>query len=297
MAPKFSLARAAKTCQRDSNGDMSRPRKVPRASELPAATSATAMSLVPPTPEVLRKLGKESFAMGVDIETADWAPKRNPLRKGQFGFYTMSGPEAFEQRIVQIGWCIKEVATDSSEERGEIIVQPHDFEISDKAANFHGVCEKRAWEEGVPLKPALESFMNVMQRAHEKGGRLIIHNLEFDAGIIDKELTRAGLERWRPIWHDIARKGFCTMDPDVGKWIQVCRGRVYDETQDSRNIMGLAQTLNLLAPAFPTGNDVKEFRASKIHTAGTDARMHALIYIVLRELSTKANLSDIPNHS
>ena len=61
--------------------------------------------------------------------------------------------------------------------------------------------------------------------------------------------------------------------------------------------MGLAQTLNLLAPTFPTGNDVKEFRASKIHTAGTDARMHALIYIVLRELSMKANLSDVPNHS
>ena len=130
-----------------------------------------------------------------------------------------------------------------------------------------------------------------------KGGLLSIHNLELDVGINDKELTRAGLERWRPIWRDIARKGFCTMDPDVGKWIQVCRGRVYDETQDRRNIMGLAQTLNLLAPAFPTGNDVKEFRASKIQTAGTDAQMHALNYIVLRELSTKATLSDVLNHS
>ena len=245
------------------------------------------MSLVPPTPEVLRKLGVEGLAVGVDIDTADWTPKRNPLRKGQFGFYTMSGPEAFEQRIVQLGWSIRDVAAESSEEHGEIIVQPHDFEISDKAAKFHGVCARRAWEEGIPLDAALERFMDVMQRAHSKGGRVVIHNLEFDAGIIDKELTRAGLERWRPLWHEIARQGFCTMDPDVSKWIQMCRGREYDVTQNSHNIMGLTQTVNLLAPAFPAGNDVNEFRANKIHTAGADARMHCLIYIVLRELAAK----------
>ena len=129
--------------------------------------------------------------------------------------------------------------------------------------------------------------MDVMQRAHSKGGRVVIHNLEFDAGIIDKELTRAGLERWRPLWHDIARQGFCTMDPEVGKWIQMCRGREYDVTQNSHNIMGLTQTVNLLAPFFPAGTDVNEFRSNKIHTAGADARMHCLIYIVLRELSAK----------
>ena len=277
MAVRFSMARVAKPNRRDTTGDASRPGKIPRASELPDAASATKMALVPPTPEVIHKLGQAGLVVGVDIETADWTPKRNPLRKGQFGFYTMSGPEIFDQRLVQIGWYIREVAHDCSEERGEIIVQPQEFEISTKAANFHGVSNRRAWEEGTPLNAALETFMITMQRAHEQGGR-----------IIDKELSRTGLERWRPIWHDIARRGFCTMDPDVGRWIQMCRGRVFDVTQDSVNVMGLADTLRLLAPAFPATTDVEEFRASKIHTAGADARMHCLIYVVLRELCAKA---------
>ena len=288
MEIRFSMARVAKPNRRDATGEASRPGKIPRASELPDAASATKMALVPPTPEVIHKLGQTGLVVGVDIETADWTPKRNPLRKGQFGFYTMSGPEIFEQRLVQIGWYIREVAHDCSEEHGEIIIQPQGFEISTKAANFHGVSNRRAWEEGIPLNAALETFMSTMQRAHEQGGRVIIHNLEFDAGIIDKELSRTGLERWRPIWHDIARRGFCTMDPDVGKWIQMCRGRVFDVTQDSVNVMGLADTLRLLAPAFPATTDVEEFRANKIHTAGADARMHCLIYVVLRELCAKA---------
>ena len=128
--------------------------------------------------------------------------------------------------------------------------------------------------------------MQVMTRAHERGGRLVVHHLEFDAGIIDRELANSGLEQWRPRWHYIARQGFCTMDPDVGKWVQMCRGHVFDVCEDSVAVMGLVTIINLLAQAMPA---TKEFRLHRIHTAGADARMHSLIYIVLRDLALKAS--------
>ena len=289
MAVKFSMARVAKTNRRDTTGDASRPGKIPRASELPDAASATKMALVPPTPEVLRKIGQAELAVGVDIETADWTDQKHPLHKGQFGFYTMRGADVFDQRIVQIGWSIQGVARDSlAAEHCELIVQPSGFEIATKAAKLHGVTNERAWKEGQPLHVVLERFMLAMKEAHERGGRSIIQHLEFDAGIIDRELGNAKLDSWIPLWRDIAKQGFCTMDPDIGKWIQMCRGRAFDAYVDSVSVLGLDKTLNLLAPALPVTKDVEEFRASKIHTAGADARMHCLIYVVLRELCAKA---------
>ena len=62
---------------------------------------------VEPSPEVVAKLGSQSLAVGVDIETADWTTQKHGLQRGQFGFFTMCGPEVFEQRIVQIGWFVK----------------------------------------------------------------------------------------------------------------------------------------------------------------------------------------------
>ena len=81
------------------------------------------------------------------------------------------------------------------------------------------------------------------------------------------------------------------MDPDVGMWIQMCRGRVLDVNEDSVSVMGLQAIINLLAPVLPATKEVEEFRALNIHTAGADAKMHCLIYLVLREMADKASTS------
>ena len=83
MAVKFSMARVAKTNRRDTTGDVSRPGKVPRASELPDAASATRMALVPPTPEVLRKIGQAGLERWCLSELAHvvcrlWLPRGCP---------------------------------------------------------------------------------------------------------------------------------------------------------------------------------------------------------------------------
>ena len=194
----------------------------------------------------------------------------------------------FDQRIIQIGWSVQDLASRSNTaDHGKIIVQQYGFEISQKAAKFHGVTTEQTHNEGPPLATFLERFMEVVTRAHERGGRLVVHDLEFDAGIIDREFANSGLERRRPTWGTIARQGFCTMDPDVGMWIQMCRGRVLDVNENSMSVMGLQAIIHLLAPALPTTKEVEEFRAFTIHTAGADAKMHCLIYLVLREIANE----------
>ena len=96
--------------------------------------------IIPSLPwrEVLDKLGQHGLVVGVDIETADWTHRKNSLRKGQFGFHTMCDADVFDQRIVQLGWFIKDLTNNASaEERGEMIVQPDGFEISAKATKLH----------------------------------------------------------------------------------------------------------------------------------------------------------------
>ena len=285
------MAHVARSGKRNADGK-DHVAKIPKASELPDATAHTTMDLVKPPEAVAHKLGERSLAIGVDIETADWIDQKYPLHKGQFGFFTMRGPDVFNQRIVQIGWSVQDLTSSSNTaDHDELIVQPDGFEISHKAAKFHGVTTERAHKEGLPLATVLERFMKVVTRAHEQGGRLVVHHLEFDAGIIDRELANSGLERWRPTWGTIARQGFCTMDPDVGMWIQLCRGRVLDVNEDSVSVMGLHAIFNFLAPVLPATKEVEEFRALNIHTAGADAKMHCLIYLVLREMADKASAS------
>ncbi len=105
--------------------------------------------------------------------------------------------------------------------------------------------------------------------AHASGGRVIIHRMEFDAGIINRELERAGLQRYQKVWAQIARVGMCTMDPTVGKWIETCLGMEL-APYTIGNTMKLDFMLQGLAPTSLS-------LLSKRHSAGADAQMHVLL--------------------
>ena len=99
----------------------------------------------------------------------------------------MRRSDVFDQRIIQIGWSVQDLASRSNTaDHGKILVQQYGFEISQKAAKFHGVTTEQAHSDGLPLATFLERFMEVVTCAHERGGRLVIHHLEFDAGIIHR---------------------------------------------------------------------------------------------------------------
>ena len=68
-----------------------------------------------------------------------------------------------------------------------------------------------------------------------------------------------------------------------------CAEAAFLMCEDSVAVMGLDTIINLLAQAMPATKDVEEFRLHRIHTAGAGARMHSLIFIVLRDLALKAS--------
>ena len=123
--------------------------------------------------------------------------------------------------------------------------------------------------------------MQMVERADAMGARLVVHHIEFDAGIIDRQLCDAGLGGKRVEWAAFVRKGFCTMDPDVGAWAQRCMGRDVSPDERSAPMMSLKAAVNLLLPK----SELVEGLQKHHHTAGADARLHLLLYIALRSLA------------
>ena len=268
---KFSLALATPAPKR------TRP-AIPKVADLPTGKPV----LVKPSPFVREKFGQDELVVGVDVETADWeegGPKPS-MHKGRFGFMTRCREDVFNQRIVQIGWAIGNSDPESAATTyKELAIKPEGFAISDKAIRFHGITNESA-QKGMSLRDALVEFMAVMQQAAKQGCRVVIHNLEFDAGLIARELVNAGLDDLVEPWIAIARNGFCTMDPDVGKWLQWCKGRDF-EAHESKYVLPLRHMLDLLFPS----NDKAHLLKSNLHTAAADAQAHRLVYNALRSLA------------
>ena len=174
----------------------------------------------PPPSHVIQKLGHASVAIGFDIETHDLA-ESGGAGIGRFGHPWRSNASIFRLRIVQIGWAIGDCTLGGTiRERVERLVIPDGFAVSERATKKHGITNERANGDGVQIAQALEEFMRAVWSIHELQGVVVAHHIEFDAGVLDEELHRCGLDSWRPYWHIIATGGVCTMDPDIQAWIQ-----------------------------------------------------------------------------
>ena len=77
----------------------------------------------------------------------------------------------------------------------------------------------------VSLAAVLREFVSVLQNVCKRdGSRIVAYHLELDAGIIKRELRTSGLDDSE--WSRAARsRGFCTMCPELGRWISHCVGR------------------------------------------------------------------------
>ena len=244
---------------------------------------------VPPPDVVAQKLGDATIVLGVDIETGDWADKKQPTKKGQFGFFHFCHPDNLKQKIVQIGWSLGEAREDAPLlEHAELLVKPENFVIAEKATALHGITQEAALAQGRPLRDVLTEFMGVVGRAEALGARLVVRHLEFDAGNIAQQLADAGLDSMRAEWAAFARKGFCTMDPDVCAWAQRCKGR--DVAPEDNSTLALTLSLNAAASLLLPKISRVEYLQKHQHTAGADAQLHRLLYIALRSLA-RANQS------
>ena len=241
--------------------------KIPRCSDL------TVKPIRIPAPRrVARVIGEASLVVGVDIETHGW--KDGPGEKGThgpFGFFTRSNSDLSYARIVQIGWAV----LDGSEGPNvkERLIKPEGFEIEHKATQFHGITQEHALSHGSSLSDVMSEFIQDMIGLAERGARLVIHSLEFDAGIIHHELDRAGLRWAQENWAKFARGGLCTMDPGIGKWIRESAALELANSHNA-NLLKLKTMVEALKIQLPIGQ-------GKYHAAGFDAQVHALVYRAL----------------
>ena len=128
------------------------------------------------------------------------------------------------------------------------------------------------------LRDVLNEFMEEMSTLYEEGARMVVHHLEFDCGIISKELSRERLDDLQEEWATIARNGLCTMDPSIGKWVRTCKGLELAPCH-SGNTMKLDDMLRCLLPDVCRGAR---------HSAGCDARLHVLLFAALQDMLRKA---------
>ena len=189
--------------------------------------------------------------------------------------------------MVQLGWAIGEVGDIEPTEVKEHLVQPDGYCISARATEHHGISQERAEKQGLPITVVLGEFMQDAVRVDRMGGRVVIHHLEFDAGIIDTEMQRYELQQFCDQWRKIARKGFCTMDPDVMHWAQLCAGRDMDVGEKSL-VMSLPRAIALFVRKTPATDTL----LSRKNTAGADAQMHRLLYIAYRRMFEEVSSRD-----
>ena len=251
--------------------------KIPKASEIQEKSGT--LGKLPK--ELVEKIGNPKLAIAIDLETHGWLD--NPSKKGhigQFGHYTMKDDESLRfARIVQIAWVIGECRNNSEVKSKCIIVKPNGFQVESKATKFHGISHEMASVQGATLEHVLSEFMTDVTNAHKDGGIVVAHQLEFDAGVIYEELGRCGLIKLRNEWSMLARKGFCTMCPRVGRWLlQGCNEDVGPDTV--QHALGLRRVANILVPERVEG---------KQHDAECDAKLCHAIFLTIAERARDEN--------
>ena len=83
------------------------------------------------------------------------------------------------------------------------------------------------------MRDILAHFLEDLAWIKANGGRVVCYHLEFDGSIIAQELNNAGLVNGAVLWTEMAKKCVCTMNPDVGGWVQACKGRASSEMRST----------------------------------------------------------------
>jgi DNA polymerase-3 subunit epsilon len=127
-----------------------------------------------------------------------------------------------QPRIVQLAAILFE--DDATEVASmSVIIKPEGFQIPDEAAGFHGITTEHADKVGVPIKIALNLFIQMQRSA----ATVAAHNLDFDAAMIASETFRA----WGKPFEWPIEKSYCTMRA----MIPICKLPGITATSNSRS--------------------------------------------------------------
>ena len=251
--------------------------RIPKAEETQASSEAGSFQGLSPLQmpdELVRIIGDPAEAFGFDLETHEKAPSKRKGRYGEFGNYTLRSEEDLEfLRIAQLGWAAVDPVSKKCFPKS-YLVKPVGFVITEGVTEIHKIAHDDALRKGRPLAEVLEEFMQDVRGAVERNGRVIAHQIEFDAGIILRELRRCGMDDHCREWATIARSGFCTMSPVAGRWLrEACGLEVGAPT--SQPCLPLQLMTQILAPSL------LELLAKRHHEAGVDAQVTRSLYLAL----------------
>ena len=183
-------------------------------------------------------------------------------------------PKGIPQR-----WTSGDFGADTPLITKTLLVRPDGFEITKAAAAIHCITTEHAATNGVELKEALAEVVADSNRVVSKFGRLCAHNLEFDATIVEEEMSRSNFDAdARANFFHAIQGGMCTMDPYLTKWCCEDHLRATDLYGDEKDTLmhpvALGNLVRVLEP------DLQE-TCKPAHDAGADARAACL---VLKEL-------------
>jgi len=142
--------------------------------------------------------------------------------RGQFGHLTTNKPwDLNYQRVVQLGFVVSD-AEGNILRRFERCISDVPDGCSEKATEYHGLTNEQLAREGIPIAEAMRQFGAELRKL-DAGGKLIAHNLEFDAGILRAELERLGDEfaETTALLRHLAKDGVCTLELAQKKFVGV----------------------------------------------------------------------------
>lgn len=183
---------------------------------------------------------------------------------GQFGFPTINKPwELTYSRVVQLGWA-KYDREGKLVERRELCVSDVPGGCTPQATAYHGITNAQL-EHGVPIAAALTDLSAALRTLEAEGGRLVAHNLEFDAGILHAEFDRLGGDfvAGKDLLARLAKDGCCTLE----------RSQLLDNCRKYRSLDWACGFYGIET------STVDETGKRKRHTAEYDADCAAQLYL------------------
>ena len=118
--------------------------------------------------------------------------------------------------IVQLSFIVYESLTKTLVESYDFIIDTAKHtNIPEETIKVHGISNEKSIKEGVPIKVALQAFINELYCCDY----LVAHNLNFDLTMIKYELKRMQIDSDKILKNDKLKRveHYCTMNK--GKWL------------------------------------------------------------------------------
>jgi len=155
------------------------------------------VSLAPPSP-LADKLSRGNMFVAISVEANVKVQGSAVWLDGRFGFKSKVSSDDLEVlNVVEVGWALGDLSQDGPDVKSYIVAK-----------------------EGKALKEILEELLSDVFAARAAGGRLVAHQIEFDAGIIQHEMRRTGLGHLVDDWAATVKDGVCTMQPETVHWVR-----------------------------------------------------------------------------